>query len=190
MRRLLEAEVGVLGVRDHTVDEEGPARFLELERSGWKGRTGTAMACDPDHARLFVDLCRGWERAGRLQLLALQSDERVVSMKCNVHAGAGTFCFKIAFDEELARFSPGVQLEIANIERFHRGKSGWMDSCATPTNSMINRLWEHRRRLQTLVVSPSGSRGGIGHGMWRAARGARDIRLRIKRRSHEAPDGH
>lgn len=190
MRRLLEAEVGALSVRDLAADEQAPVRFLELERSGWKGRAGTAMACDPDHARLFVDLCRGWDRAGRLQLLALESDERIVSMKCNVHAGAGSFCFKIAFDEELARFSPGIQLEIANIEWFHRGEAAWMDSCAAPTNWMINRLWEHRRRLQTLVVTPSGLRGEVGHGMWRAACAARDMSQRMSRRSRDAPEGH
>ena len=189
-RRLLEAEVGALRVRDLAGDERAPARFLELEGSGWKGRAGTAMAHNADHARLFEDLCRGWGQAGRLQLLALETDERVIAMKCNVRAGAGSFCFKIAFDEQLARFSPGIQLELANIAAFHRGDAAWMDSCADPTNAMINRLWAPRRRLQTLVVSRSGSRGVVGNRVWRSACAWRDVSKRAGRRSHVTHAAH
>lgn len=182
-RRLLEAEVGAVQVLDRAADEDAPLRFLELEQSGWKGRAGTAMARDPNHARLFVDLCRGWAREGSLQLLALQTDERVISMKCNVRAGDGSFCFKIAFDEALARFSPGVQLELANVAAFHGGDAGWMDSCAAPENGMINRLWEGRRRLQTIVISSAGLRGAVSRGSWRAACAGRDMSQRMTRRS-------
>lgn len=189
-RRLLEAQTGALSVGDRSGDEQAPLRFLELERSGWKGRAGTAMACDPEHARLFVEMCGGWARAGRLQLLALENAQRVVSMACNVHAGAGTFCFKIAFDEELARCSPGIQLQLELFGAFHAGRAAWMDSCAAPSNAMINRLWRPRRRLQTLVVSAPGPRGATGHGIWRSACAWRDTSRHTTRRSHDAAAGH
>lgn len=190
-RRLLEAEVGPLVVRDVAGDEQAPARFLELERGGWKGRVGTAMACIPDHADLLADLCRGWASAGRLQMLSLQTDTRVVAMACNVSAAAGSFRFKIAFDEELARFSPGIHLEIGLLEAFHNGDASWMDSCADPRNKMIHRLWAPRRQLQNLIISSSGARGAIGHGIWTAARAGRDLSQRFaQRRSHVAHHGH
>ena len=47
--------------------------------------------------------------AGRLQLLALTAGERTAALKCNLLAGDEVFCFKIAYDEAYARFSPGVQ---------------------------------------------------------------------------------
>lgn len=186
-RRLLEAEVGSLVVRDHAGDEQAPQRFLELERSGWKGRAGTAMAQDREHAALFADLCAGWRDAGRLQLLALESSERVVAMKCNVRAGDGSFCFKIAFDDALARFSPGIQLEVENIAAFHAGEAAWMDSCAASDNAMINRLWAERRSLQTLILSSSTVRGALGHGVWKAAWAGRDLNRHIATRRAHAP---
>lgn len=79
-----------------------------------------------------------------------------VAMKCNLLAGDAVFCFKIAFDEEWARFSPGVLLEVENVERFHAGEATWMDSCADPDNAMINRLWPDRRRISTLLVPCGG----------------------------------
>ena len=47
-----------------------------------------------------------------------------VAMKCNFLSGAGSFAFKIAFDEAFARFSPGVQLEIDNVQAFHEQGKG------------------------------------------------------------------
>jgi hypothetical protein len=185
-RRQLQEEVGPLHVCERAADRLAPARFLELERAGWKGRAGTAMACDSGHASFFVELCHRWAAAGRLQLLALEGDARTVAMKCNLRAGAGIFCFKIAFDEELARFSPGVQLEVSNIETFQGTPAAWMDSCAAPDNSMINRLWERRRSLQTLIVCPQGARGALGRGLWRGACAGRDIRQRLEGRANVA----
>ena len=45
---------------------------------------------------------------------------RAIAMKCNLRAGDGAVAFKIAYDEAYARFSPGVLLEIEQIERLHR----------------------------------------------------------------------
>lgn len=83
-------------------------------------------------------------------------------MKCNLIAGDGAFCFKIAYDEELAAFSPGGQLERENITVFHEQRDqGWQDSCADPDNAMINRLWPDRRRLSNLIVARRGLRASV-----------------------------
>jgi len=93
-------------------------------------------------------------------MLALVVGGRTVAMKCNVLAGAGSYAFKITYDEDYARYSPGVLLEMENIRRFHsRGDLQWMDSCADPGNWMMNRIWPDRRRIATLVV-PGGNFAG------------------------------
>lgn len=187
--RLLEAQLGPLTVRDRAADERAPRRFLELERNSWKGRAGTAMACDPEHGRLFEEVCARWAAAGRLQLLTLESEDHVAAMACNVHSADMSHRFKIAFDEDLARFSPGIHLEVAGIDAFHDGTAAWIDSCADPRNAMINRLWASRRRLQTLVLSARGPRGAAGHHIWRTACAVRDRnQRRAKERAH-APAG-
>src|SRR4051794_28271006 len=162
MRRLgrrLEEELGApLETVDRAGSPEAVRRFLELEASSWKGRAGTAILANPDHVRFFEEICERFARAGRLQLLELQAGERTVAGKCNLVAASGIFCFKIGHDGELGRFSPGIQLELANIERFHAGEADWMDSCAAPDNAMINRLWPDRRRIRTLVLGRPGLR--------------------------------
>ena len=152
-RRLQEHLDQPLEVVDLADDERGVDDFLELEASGWKGRRGTAMAQLEGHGRFFRDLCRGFARMGRLQLLALRAGDRSIALKCNLRAGAHVYCFKIAYDDAFARFSPGMQLELANIEGFESDPEiTLMDSCAEPNNQMINRLWAERREYISLVL--------------------------------------
>ncbi len=179
LRRRLEEEVGPVGLHDRAGDDAAVQRFLRLEQSGWKGRSATAMTSRPRHARFFTDLCRRYADEGRLQLLTLESAERTIAMKCNVRAGDGVYCLKITYDEHFAPFSPGVHLEMANVDHFHEIASiRWMDSCAMPDNAMINRLWPDRRELRTALICPGGLGGGLGSALWRAARSVQSVKRR------------
>jgi hypothetical protein len=75
-------------------------------------------------------------------------------MKANLLTGDGGFCFKICFDEEFAKHSPGVLLELENIREAHRRGLTWMDSCADQDHPMIDRLWPERREIRTVFLSP------------------------------------
>jgi hypothetical protein len=164
-RRLEEQFGASLEVRDVSTDAGAVERFLALEASGWKGRAGTALGSKPGHASFFREVCTSFRAVDRLQMFEMIAGEHTVAMKCNLAAGGGVFCFKIAHDEELNRFSPGVQLEIAHVERFHEDRAeGWADSCAAPDNEMINRLWPDRRRIVTYAVSAPGTQALFGHG--------------------------
>jgi len=88
-RRLAEKLDGELEVRDRAGEDAAIEDFLAIESSGWKGREGTAFACDPSHAEFFRRICRALADQGRLELLSLQAGERIVAMKCNIRAGAG-----------------------------------------------------------------------------------------------------
>jgi CelD/BcsL family acetyltransferase involved in cellulose biosynthesis len=151
------AESGRLEYRELAPTED-PApwveSFLRLEAKGWKGEQGSAMALHDDRRGYFQQISTYAHQLGRLMMLGLFLDDRPIALKCNFFAGCGSWAFKIAFDEEFARSSPGVLLEIENIRRLHeiRGLS-WMDSCAIPKHFMINRLWPDRRTIDTFVVS-------------------------------------
>jgi hypothetical protein len=134
--------------------------FLGLEASGWKGKEGTALALrGPDRA-FFQEVAAAAFQRNRLMMLGMYLDGRPIALKCNFLAGPGSFAFKIAFDENYARYSPGVHLEMANVEQVHRrAEIRWMDSCAAAGHFMINRLWLDRRAVQTVLVS-TGRRGG------------------------------
>ncbi len=88
---------------------------------------------------------------------ALRVAGRPVAAKCSFLCRPGAFAFKIAYDETLARYSPGVLLEIDNIRRLHgRRDVEWMDSCAAPGHPMIDHLWPDRLAIETLLVAPGG----------------------------------
>jgi CelD/BcsL family acetyltransferase involved in cellulose biosynthesis len=167
--RLCEELGSEIEAHDESGSERAVADFLRLEASGWKRAAGTAMSSLEGHAEMFRQVCRRFDASGRLQLLVLRAGERALAAKCNLRAGDGAFCFKIAFDESLARFSPGIQLELANIDFFHRDPQlKWLDSCAEPNNEMINRLWPDRRAVQVTAVTPPGA-GRVGRWMFEAA---------------------
>jgi CelD/BcsL family acetyltransferase involved in cellulose biosynthesis len=158
--RRLEKRLSESGRLDYKLlfSSEDPASwiedFLALEAKGWKGQQGSAMALESDRRVFFEQISYAAHERGKLMMLGLFLDNRPLALKCNFVTGRGGFAFKIAFDEEFARSSPGVLLEIENIRRLHQMPSlAWMDSCAIPRHFMINRLWPDRRTLETLVVS-------------------------------------
>jgi CelD/BcsL family acetyltransferase involved in cellulose biosynthesis len=130
-------------------------RFLALESSGWKGRNRTAIDVEAASREYFLTVLHEAFKRDRLMMLGLYVDNRPVAMKCNLLAAPGSFAFKIAYDEALRRFSPGLQLEIANIHRFHsKPDIHWMDSCtAVQDHFMIDHLWRDRRSLQTIATA-------------------------------------
>lgn len=130
--------------------------FIQLEASGWKGRQMTAFKSNAVDRNFFLTITREAFKLKKLMILALQLDGRPVAMKCNLLNSDGGYAFKIAFDENFGRYSPGILLEMENIRILHRNSViRWMDSCAAPDNLMINRLWLHRRPMRTIVVSTS-----------------------------------
>ena len=183
LRRQYAALLTALGGEATLVDRAGqPAaveRFLELEASGWKGRNGGAFVTARDD-EFFRDVLAAFAAAGRLQLFALEIGGRTVAMKCNFVSGDAAYCFKIAYDEATARYSPGVQMELQNVAAFHeRTDLAWMDSCADPDNQMINRLWPDRRPIVTLLAAARGP-GGV------AARAEARVAAQVRRRLKEA----
>ena len=184
LRRQLSEHLGSpLEVHDRSGDADAIEGFLRAEADGWKGREGTAFATRPDYAAFFRDVCARFAAAGRLQLLVLSAGDTDVAWKVNFVVGDTIYCFKIAYSRELARFSPGVQLELDFVEIFHGTASHWSDSCAAPDNEMINRLWPDRRSLATLLVPTGGARGAASA---QSARTVMAVRRRIRRTDDQA----
>jgi hypothetical protein len=135
-------------------------QFLALEAAGWKGQEGTALATSPVDAAYFRAIVTAAASRRQVVFLGLFLDEQPIALKVNFLSGAGGFAFKIAFDESLSKLSPGVLLELDNIEWLHRQPGvKWMDSCAKPGHFMIDRLWSGRRTIKHLLMS-TGRRWG------------------------------
>lgn len=177
-RRRLEERLGAPArTVDRAGDPDAVEAFLALEASGWKGRHGTALLCDGGEAEFFREMCAALARRDKLQLQSLEVGDRVVAVKCNLLSGRAAFCFKSAFDEDLAGLSPGVQLEVDDMARFEAGEAEWMDSCTTADNVMINQLWHSRRTLSDVVIPV----GTLGAALLRGISLAGSVRPRARR---------
>lgn len=154
--------------------------FLALERSGWKGAAGSALGSADGTERFFRECIAGAHAAGRLEMLRIDLDGRPIAMLVNFVAPPGAFSFKIAFDEAFARYSPGVLIEIANLEILSNPDVAWMDSCAVENHPMINSLWAERRAI-VRVTTPF--RRLRSRALFRACRAAENWSAERRRRA-------
>jgi CelD/BcsL family acetyltransferase involved in cellulose biosynthesis len=156
------SELGELSFSvDDGSDVEGwLKRFLALEAAGWKGKRGTALKVDPDQRAYFEKICRGAQRQGKLHCTELSLDGKALAMLTSFRAGRGLYTFKIAFDEEYARYSPGVLLMLKLIGVVQGDERiDWADSCAVPDHPMIDHIWAERRAMRSVLVAGSGLLG-------------------------------
>lgn len=143
--------------------------YLALEAKGWKGAAGTALAADAATRRFFHAALAGASEAGRLDLLGMDLDGRPIAMLVNFLSSPGGFAFKTAFDEDYARFSPGVLLQIENLNLLDRPHLHWIDSCAVENHSMIDSIWAERRTIIRVTLPLAGARGAATYALARAA---------------------
>jgi CelD/BcsL family acetyltransferase involved in cellulose biosynthesis len=159
LRRRLEDDLSSpLELRDRSADPAAWQEFLDAEASGWKGDSGTALAA-LGHGDLFLEICRRLAPRGMLQLIAVEAGGRTAAMLCSLVAGGTAFTFKLAAAADLLQYSPGVQAEILYLDYFHANdRLQAADSCAEPSNQMINRLWPDRRRIEIHAIPRPGPR--------------------------------
>jgi CelD/BcsL family acetyltransferase involved in cellulose biosynthesis len=180
------AEAGTVVTRRLTDTDDVGAwcdAFLALERSGWKGSAGSALGSTDGTERFFREAIAGARDAGRLEMLRIDLDDRPIAMLVNFLAPPGAFSFKIAFDEEFARFSPGVLIEIENLQVLARGDVAWMDSCAVENHPMINSLWAERRAIVRVTTPFRTARSrALFHACRAGEKGAAALRRAAARR--------
>ncbi|MBA3864350.1 MAG: cellulose biosynthesis protein CelD [Erythrobacter sp.] len=132
------------------------AEFLTLEAAGWKGTAGSALASAPETRDFSTQALEGAAAAGRLERLAIRLDGRAIAMLVNLVTPPGTYSFKTAFDEDYARFSPGMLLQLENLALIERPDIHWADSCAVEGHPMIERLWRDKRRMVSRNIAIGG----------------------------------
>lgn len=135
--------------------------FLALEAAGWKGRSGTALASRPQTETFSRSAIANLARSGGVRIDQLQVGDGLVASLILIQQGGRVFSWKIAFDEDYARHSPGAQI-VLQAMRENLASPGFTaaDSLATPGHSMIGPLWRGRVETGTLLVA-GGAAGGL-----------------------------
>jgi hypothetical protein len=153
-KRLAEAGRLVSGtVHEASAVAAALGDFLRLEAAGWKGRAGTAARAD-ERTRAFMEAAvTGLARQGKAQIACLSAGGAPIAAIVTLKSGATAWCWKIAYDESYARFSPGVQLllEVTQALLDDPGVSR-ADSCATAGHPMIDHVWRERLGLADHLV--------------------------------------
>lgn len=153
-----EGKLAFCRQQNHDGLDQWIAEFLALELCGWKGANGSALACSDDTRALFTNVLHGAAAVGKLERLALRLNDRPIAMLANFLTPPGAFSFKTAFDEDYARFSPGVLLQIENLALLEREGIDWCDSCAAQDHPMIDSLWAGRRAIGRYSVAIGGTK--------------------------------
>jgi CelD/BcsL family acetyltransferase involved in cellulose biosynthesis len=157
-RRALEVAMGgEVACVDHAAPGQGLDHaiqgFLDMEQASWKGRDGGAMAGRPGHAEFFREVCHRFALAGRLQMRSLEVDGKPVAYQCNLLSGSSLFGFKMTFEADYAKYSPGVQLVLETMDDFRSDPSlSTYDSCMGSGASALHQLYPHRRSISDLVL--------------------------------------
>jgi len=150
---LTHVALGADGDIERWIDE-----LLHLEAASWRSRRGLGLASSQASRRVASAVLTSAFRRGRLQMVGIDLDGRPLARRCTVLAGEGAYAFGAAYNHDFAKFSPGVLAEADSIRAFERlAGTQWMDAVTDPDGNSINRLWRHRRVMQSVVV---------GTGMW------------------------
>ncbi len=149
--------------------------FLAIEAAGWKGASGTALACEQTTrkmlARLFDrDLPTGGRRVDRLR-----HGDATIAISMGLVQDGTAFLWKTAYDERLRRLAPGIVLEDAIVRALHEEPGlAALDSC-TLAPSPLEDLYDERLTIADIVIAP----GRGGDALIAAEQGLRSLRRRV-----------
>jgi CelD/BcsL family acetyltransferase involved in cellulose biosynthesis len=154
------------------------ARIEAIEGSGWKGRSGTALSAD-SRMRHFVErLAASFAKEGRLVLAFLRIGDRDAACRLILSYRSTWSEIKIGYDEEFARFSPGLLMMNETLREACR--TGIESYAFLGLRESWQDHWPHEViqdfRLSTYPFRPSGVLALADDGWMSAARFVRNLR--------------
>jgi CelD/BcsL family acetyltransferase involved in cellulose biosynthesis len=91
------------------------AEAFAVEGAGWKGAAGTALARDGVRQQFFQQYAAAAAAQGILRLCFLRLNGQAVAMQFAVECFDRFWLFKIGYDEQFARCSPGTLLMLQTV---------------------------------------------------------------------------
>jgi CelD/BcsL family acetyltransferase involved in cellulose biosynthesis len=128
--------------------------FFALEASGQKGEA-IAAAAGCGEVRGFVKAAvTALAAEGKAAVNRVFLDGRPVAAAITLRSGDTAWLWKAAYDEALARYSPGVMLAVSLTEELVANASvERADSCVAADHGVMNRTWSERLPLSDLMIA-------------------------------------
>jgi len=128
-------------------------RFLGLEARGWKGTLGTGLGQSASDTAFITAVGSDLGARGAFEVVELTLNGTTIAAGLVLRQADRAYFFKIAYDEALARVSPGVQLTLELTKRFAANPAiTLVDSTADAGHPMIDHIWRERLNIGDLLV--------------------------------------
>lgn len=127
--------------------------FLALEASGWKGRKRSALVNDRYRAAFAREAVNNLGAIDAVRIHTLDLDGAAIASLVVFITAGEAYTWKTAYNEDLARFSPG-KLLMQKVTEWHLDDANILrtDSCAVEDHPIMSRFWKERQEMGTLVI--------------------------------------
>lgn len=132
-RRYLEELGAVEVVTTRGFSAELMRKYFDLEASGWKERAGTSVTSDERTAQLHEEFARAVADRNALIFQELKLNGKTIAMYISILEARKTIGWKMSYDENYAKFSPGNLLFIEVLNECMRNGSPELDQLSPAT---------------------------------------------------------
>jgi CelD/BcsL family acetyltransferase involved in cellulose biosynthesis len=160
--RRLRRRLGEVGRAEFAVarapSDIAPAlqRYLALESQGWKGAAGTALVQSAAHRGFAESAFDALAHRGEATVAELALDGCVVASVIALRSADRVWSWKMAYDEGMARFSPGLQAMTEVTAALLADETiEFVDSCAVPDHPLMDHLWRDRLAMADVIIGLS-----------------------------------
>lgn len=156
--------------------------FLDLENRGWKGQAGSSILGDPASRIFYGELAQRAALDGSLRLYTLRLAGHLIAAEFTVHNTRRLEVLKIAYDESLAKASPGTVLR-AMILRQLADEGAILHYCLGRSSPWKLRWCRNPRPLHTAMISRNRLAGALAFATGQRVRqGIRNRVLKLRGR--------
>ena len=127
--------------------------FLALEASGWKAQRGTAMSQHGGDLRFIRRATADLSAHRQCEIATLMAGTTPVASGLVLRHLDRAYWFKLGFDEQFARMSPGVQLALDLTRHLCADPAiAFADSSTNAGPSMIDPVWRARLAIGDVLI--------------------------------------
>ena len=156
LQRKLERDHGAVAINLLPADGDVDAwidQFLTIERSGWKGNRGSALACCETTENLFRSVVTAGHHSGYGRLATLSAGGTPLAMSSWFVVGDHGFGFKMAYDEQYRPYAPGRQLTEAVADIVKNSGIATFDTCTKSVAQGYGHVWPDKREVMDYVIT-------------------------------------
>lgn len=157
--RRLERQLGDRGDLQYTIARSpnevrlALEEFLLLENKGWKGEKRSSLNADRYRGAFAREAVNNLAEYDKCRIHALTLDGDVIASLIVFVDANHAWTWKTAYDEDLARYSPGMLLMMRATETLLDDPNViFADSCALPDHPVMSRLWTETHEMTTLII--------------------------------------